>query len=57
MEPERLIQLGVDAYQWFFEQPLALQLILGLGLLSGGYFLLVVLRKLVAALLVSFRGL
>ena len=57
MEPTRLIELGFEVYQWFLEQPLILQLILGFGLLSGGYFLLVVLRMLVAALLVAFRGL
>ena len=33
------------------------QLILGFGLLSGGYFLLAVLRMLLAALIVTFRGL
>jgi hypothetical protein len=57
MELDQLIALGVNAFQWFREQPLVLQLILGIGLASVGYFLAVVLRVLVAALIITFRGL
>lgn len=57
MDPGELIEFGVNAFQWFREQPLALQVIFGIALLSGGYFILVVLRILVAALIVTFRGL
>ena len=54
---DRLIDMGLEAYRWFLGQPLPLQIVLGIGLLSAGYFLLVVLRMLVVALLVTFRGL
>jgi hypothetical protein len=57
MELDRLIDMGLEAYHWFLGQPLPLQIVLGIGLLSAGYFLLVVLRMLVVALLVTFRGL
>ena len=57
MELDRLIDIGLEAYRWFLEQPLPLQIVLGIGMLSAGYFLSVVLRMLVAALLVAFRGL
>ncbi len=57
MEFDRLIDMGVEAYRWFLELPLPLQIVLGIGMLSVGYFLSVVLRMLVAALLVTFRGL
>ena len=57
MELGQLIETGRDAYHWFLEQPLALQIILGVCLLSAGYFLLVVMRMLVAALVATFRGL
>lgn len=57
MEANPLIELGLDTYRWFLGQPLVIQLILGIGLLSVGYFLWVVLRILVAALIATFRGL
>lgn len=57
MALDRLIDTGLDVYRWFLGQPLPLQLVLGIGLLSAGYFLLVVLRMLVVALLIAFRGL
>ncbi len=56
MEWDGLICTGLDAYRWFLEQPLPLQIVLGIGMLSAGYFLWVVLRMLVVALLITFRG-
>ena len=54
---EAVIDWGMEAYHWFTAQPLPLRIVLGIGLLSVGYFLFVVLRILVAALVAGFRGL
>jgi hypothetical protein len=42
---------------WFLAQPTALQVAVGVAVLAGLYFVLVVARVLVAALYGAFRGL
>jgi hypothetical protein len=52
-----MVALLAGWFAWFFRQPTAIQVIVGLGILVGLYPLLVVVRLIVAALYGAFRGL